>query len=40
VALIKALNTQIEELGELVSGHFGHHPDCYRSAPATNAATI
>jgi len=27
VALITALNAQIEELGEVVATHFGHHPD-------------
>jgi transposase len=35
VALIKALNAQIEELGEVVATHFGHHPDTeiYASQP-------
>jgi transposase len=35
VALIRALNTQIGELGEVVAAHFGHHPDAeiYASQP-------
>jgi transposase len=35
VALIKALNTQIAELGEVVAAHFGPHPDAeiYASQP-------
>jgi transposase len=35
VALIQALNAQIEELGEVVVTHFGHHPDTeiYASQP-------
>ena len=35
VALIMALNAQIEELGEVVASHFGQHPDAeiYASQP-------
>ncbi len=35
VTLIRALNTQIDELGEVVSAHFGQHRDAeiYRSQP-------
>jgi hypothetical protein len=35
VALIRALNIQIEELGEVVAGHFGRHRDAdiYASQP-------
>jgi len=35
VVLIKALSAQIEELGEVVAAHFGHHPDAeiYASQP-------
>jgi transposase len=35
VALIRALNTQIRELGEVVAAHFGRHPDAeiYASQP-------
>jgi transposase len=35
VTLIKVLNAQIEELGEVVAAHFGHHPDTeiYTSQP-------
>jgi transposase len=35
VALIRALNTQIEDLGEVVAAHFGQHPDAeiYTSHP-------
>lgn len=27
VALIEALNTQVDQLGEVVAAHFGRHPD-------------